>query len=245
MIKMEIKKDAYGQEVLAHFNGEKVSEIIERDDGFIDSSSGPKAYFADYRDWPNYQKKAMKFLGGKTLDIGCGAGRVCIYLQKKGFDVTGIDNSPLAIKVCKLRGVKKVFLRGIEQVDRFPRGSIDSVVMLGNNFGLFGSFNKARVLLGKLYRTTSDDAMIIAESRDPYVTKSKENLEYHKLNQERGRMSGQLRLRVRFKKTIGEWFDYLIVSKKEMKEILDGTGWKIKRFVDSGSASYIAIIEKS
>ena len=60
----------------------------------------------------------------------------------------------------------------------------------------------------------------------------------------RGRMAGQLKLRIRFEKCIGDWFDYLLVSKKEMQEILKDTGWKIKKFIRSGKSFYIAIIEK-
>ena len=28
-------------------------------------------------------------------------------------------------------------------------------------------------------------------------------------------------------KIIGSWFDYLLVSRKEMEAILDGTGWEV------------------
>ena len=38
--------------------------------------------------------------------------------------------------------------------------------------------------------------------------------------------------------------DYLIVSKAEMESILDGTGWAVKRYLDSDSPSYIAIIDR-
>lgn len=57
-------------------------------------------------------------------------------------------------------------------------------------------------------------------------------------------MPGQLRIRIRFEKYVTDWFDYLIISKGEMKQILERTGWKIKRFIDSDSAQYIAIIHK-
>ena len=57
-------------------------------------------------------------------------------------------------------------------------------------------------------------------------------------------MPGQLRIRIRFEKYVGEWFDYLLVSKKEMKEILEGTSQGVKKFIDSKKSSYIAIIEK-
>ncbi len=50
----------------------------------------------------------MEFVNGRVLDVGCGAGRHSLYLQKKGFDVLGIDVSPLAVKVCRLKGVKKL-----------------------------------------------------------------------------------------------------------------------------------------
>ncbi|MDI6887412.1 MAG: hypothetical protein QMC98_02070 [Candidatus Thermoplasmatota archaeon] len=57
-------------------------------------------------------------------------------------------------------------------------------------------------------------------------------------------MGGQVRIRVRFEKFIGNWFDYLLVSKKGMGKIVEGTGWKIRKFIDSKKAAYIAIIEK-
>jgi SAM-dependent methyltransferase len=207
-------------------------------------SSGAKVYFSEYRDWPPHHKEAMKHVKGRVLDIGCGAGRHALYLQKKGFNVLGIDNSPLAIKVCKLRGLRRAKVMPITQVN-FRPGSFDTVLMLGGNFGLFGSFKRARRLLKKFYRITSDDALIIAESNDPYKTDNPAHLEYQKINRRRGRMSGQLRIRIRFKKYIGDWFDYLIVSKEEMKKIIEGTGWKIKRVIDSMKGPYIAIIEKA
>jgi 2-polyprenyl-3-methyl-5-hydroxy-6-metoxy-1,4-benzoquinol methylase len=86
----------------------------------------------------------MEFVKGRVLDIGCGAGRHSLYLQKRGFDVLGIDSSPLAIKVCKLRGLKQAKVMSIEELN-FKPNSFDSVITLGSNFGLFGSFEKAKI----------------------------------------------------------------------------------------------------
>jgi hypothetical protein len=60
-------------------------------------------------------------------------------------------------------------------------------------------------------------------------------------------MGGQIRIRVRFRTYVGRWFDYLMVSKEEMKQILAGTGWKIKEFIDSkhgDTSRYVAVISK-
>lgn len=242
---MNTDKDACGQEIWSYMNKEESYEIVERDDGYICMSSGAQAYFQDFKDWHRYQKEAINFSKGKVLDIGAGAGRVSLYLQKKGFDVTAIDNSPLAIKVCKKRGVKKAELLPIEGISRFKPNTFDTVIMFGNNFGLFGNFKKAKNLLGRLYKITTKNAFIIAESNDPYKTNDPVHLLYHELNKKRGRMPGQLKIRIRFKNYIGNWFDYLLVSKEEMRNILKGTGWKIKKFINSKKSSYIAIIEKT
>ncbi|MBU7030685.1 MAG: hypothetical protein HXS48_27375 [Theionarchaea archaeon] len=57
-------------------------------------------------------------------------------------------------------------------------------------------------------------------------------------------MSEQLRLRVRYKKYVTPWFDYLLVSKEEMKKIVEDTGWEITEFIDEDRGLYIAVIEK-
>jgi len=241
---MKRAEDAFGRMLWAYYNGQRVFEIDERDDGYIEASTSPKMYFSDYEDWPQHEKKAIKYVKGRVLDIGCGAGRHSLYLQKKGLDVLGIDNSPLAIKVCKLRGLKKAKIMSIEDIDFKPK-SFDTIIMMGANFGLMGNFKKARRLLKKFHKITSDDGLIVAETRDPYKTDNPAHLEYHKLNRKRGRMGGQVRIRVRFGKYATPWFDYLLVSKEEMEEILKGTGWKVKKYIDSGNALYIAIIEKA
>lgn len=238
-------EDAYGQELWAHYNGKRGFEVVERDDGYFDVSFGPELYFSNYEQWSGMEKEAVKFVKGRVLDIGCGAGRHSLYLQEKGFDVFGIDNSPLAVKVCKLRGLRKAEVMPIEELS-FPHNSFDTVLLLGGNFGLFGNPKKARRLLRRLHKITSKEAIIIAETRDPYKTENPAHLEYHELNRKRGRMPGQTRIRIRFQKYATKWFDYLLVSKEEMKQILEGTGWKAKQFIESeNTTNYITIIEKT
>lgn len=43
----------------------------------------------------------------KAIDLGCGAGNYAIYLSGKGFDVTGVDISPTAIKLAEENAKKK------------------------------------------------------------------------------------------------------------------------------------------
>lgn len=242
---MKRSEDAYGRQFLDEYNNRKpTAEIIERDDGLIETGSKEGMYFSRYEDWSPTEKQAIGFVEGKVLDVGCGAGRHSLYLQEKGFDVTGIDNSPDAIKVCGLRGLKKAEALPIENVEKLAGNNFDTIIMFGNNFGLFGSPDNAKNILGKFSLITSDEARIIAGTLDPYKTDDPKHLAYHKLNRARGRMPGQARMRIIYDDAVGEWFDYLFVSPEEMEEIFDETNWQIREFIKSKGAHYFAVIEK-
>jgi hypothetical protein len=56
-------------------------------------------------------------------------------------------------------------------------------------------------------------------------------------------MPGQIRIRIRYRDVTTPYFDYLMVGRDELRELLDGTGWMLERTIDSDD-TYIAIIEK-
>jgi len=229
----------------AFHRGNKSFEVIEREDGYIDVTN-PKLYFTEFEDWMPDEKRAIEHAKGRVLDVGCGAGRHALYLQKKGLKVLGIDKSPLAVKMSRLRGVKKVKVMPIERIN-FKPNSFDTIIMMGNNFALFGALKKARKSLREFHRIASKDGVIIASAVDVYppTRDVPEHLEYFSFNRKRGRMAGQWRIRIRFRKFATTWFDLLHVSKEEMIGILKGTGWRVQEFIDSGSPAYIAIIRKA
>ncbi len=246
---MDTIKDAQGHGLLDFYNGRPSFEVFERDDGFVNAVYGARQYFSPYRDWAPHERKAIRYARGRCLDVGCAAGRVLLYLQEKGMRATGIDYSPLAVKVCRLRGARDVRQISLERFAmREGKARYDTVVMFGNNFGIFGGALKAKRLLKRLYLLTSPSATILAESRDPYKTDNAVHFAYHRRNIRRGRMPGQLRERIRFMQYSTDWFDYLFVSRDEMISILEGTGWHASRFLYADgygkNGEYIAIITK-
>ncbi len=237
------EEDAFGRGIYDYWQGLDVDEVIEREDGYVDVSEGPESYLSEYKDWPKHQQSAMNHAKGRVLDIGCGGGRHALYLQEKGLDVLGIDNSPYVLKTCKARGLKKIKLMDITQASK-KLGTFDTITMMGNNFGLFANRNRARWLLKRFHGMTSPNAYIIAETMDPYGTDKKIHREYHKYNLQRGRMGGQVRIRARYQKFKTPWFDYLLISKKELEELLKGTGWKVRKYLDGSRDIYIMVLEK-
>jgi len=246
---MKSENDAFGKHILAQYkaltNGEPVTaEIVERDDNYIDFGSISRMYFSEYDEWGKTEQKTIDVAKGRVLDIGCGAGRHSIYLQEKGLDITGIDNSPGAIEVCNLRGLKKAVNYSIGEIEKFEPDSFETILMLGNNFGLFGGPNRAKELLKKMHRITTSEAQIIVGTLNPYMTDDEAHLKYQKRNAKLGRMTGQIRLRVRYGIHLGEWFDYLFVSPEEMEAILEDTDWRLKKFFGKEDVRYFAVIGK-
>jgi len=235
--------DAIGQLILAHYKGLPSAEVIERDDRWFGLSTGASAYFASFEKWPSVERRAMPLVHGRVLDVGCGAGRVALHLQACGHEVVAIDISPLAVKTCRLRGVRDARVCSITRVSA-RLGVFDTIVMFGNNFGLFGNARRAQWLLRRFHRLTSPTARIVAESRDPYQTTSADHRRYHQLNRRRGKPPGQLRFRVRFGHARTPWFDYLIVSPREMRKIVAETGWRVARLIRTNGAIYVAVLEK-
>jgi len=235
-------EDSFGRALWSCYRSKATDHIIEREDGHVICGSTP-FYFTDYSTWPACEKRALRFVRGRILDVGCGAGRVTLYLQRKGFDVAGIDSSRSAIRVCRKRGVKHALVGAIEDLPQFLINPVDTILLLGGGFGLLGDEHRARCVFRALSSITSAKAVVIASSRTPYFDDGLIDAEYRRRNRAEGRMPGQLRLRVRFRRYASPWFNFLLVSRREMKSILAGTSWEVRKFL-TGEGEYFGILGK-
>lgn len=242
------KQDAFGRWLLDHLRGTGRGCAFERDDGYIDVAASAGNYFNGPGDWTRQDRLALRLVRGRVLDVGCGAGRHCLHLQGLGFDVTGIDNSELAVRVCRRRGVRRAIGASLADVLATPLGKLggrfDTVLMMGNNFGLFGRSRLLPARLRRLLRVTGPDARIIGATLDPYGTRAPHHVAYHRSNRQRGRLGGEVRIRVLYGGFRTPWFDYLFVSRPELRRLIAGTGWRLARTIDGPDNYYIAVLER-
>jgi hypothetical protein len=87
-------------------------------------------------------------------------------------------------------------------------------------------------------------ARILAESTDARGSPPWHRA-YHQRNRALGRAPRQTRLRIRYRDLATPWFDWFFVSRAEMRRLVRGTGWRVRRFVGPASSRlYVAVLEK-
>lgn len=236
--------DAFGLALGDWVRGGRVPEIIERDDGYYEEGAGPEVYLSPFSRWPRAERRALGEVRGRVLDLGCGAGRVALELQSRGLRVVGLDASKRAIRAARERGVTSLWHCTLEELgDRF--GEFDSVVLFGNNFGLFATPDAARGQLTSWARCARPGVRLLIESTNAYGGGAPGvDRAYYRSNRAAGRPGGQLRARYHFEGQVGDWFTWLFVGRSELRAIVRHTGWRVAQVYGSRSDEpYVAVLE--
>ncbi|HEX6871815.1 MAG TPA: class I SAM-dependent methyltransferase [Micromonosporaceae bacterium] len=216
-------------------------EIVERDDGFISASPADK-YLHGPDQWQPYDRRALARVGGRTLDIGAGAGRLALALQERGVEVVALDVSPGAVAVAADRGVRATVCATVDEHAERAASAYDCFAMFGNNLGLLESRQRAPGFLAALAAMARPGATIIAQGTDPYRTTDELHTAYHGRNRRLGRMPGQLRLRVRYRNLATAWFDYLLCSPEELAELVHASPWRVADVDQADQPFYLATL---
>lgn len=223
--------DAFGVALLDELDGARSTIVIERDDGFLDVDGSD--YFTEVADDALWLWMRSR-VGPRVLDVGAGAGRAALRLQRDGVDVVALDVSPGCVEICKRRGVAKTFLGTIDQLAATSPDAFDSLLCLGNNLGLIASpeaagrfFTAARALGGP-------DMRIVGTMLDPYDTENPIHLASHERNRAAGRLAGAVRIRVRYQNLATDWFELLWVSPDELGQIAQQSGWELTAVQPAG-----------
>src|SRR5256884_9705631 len=128
--------ELYARAMLDRWLGKSATVEFEREDGYR-SGSKIDSYFTPPSKWPRMEREAIRLVRGRVLDLGCGPGRHSLFLQRKGFDVVGVDASPTQAALARIRGLANVYPASVR---RLPRGvwTFNSVLIVGNKPGLAG-----------------------------------------------------------------------------------------------------------
>ncbi len=217
----------------------------EREDGFL-GREDISWYFTSFQEFPAHEKKVLKFARGYVLDVGCGAGRHSLYLQRRRLRVTAIDVSRSIVELARARGVRDARVANVCGKLPFARGAFDTVLLFGNNLGICGTIPRFRRMLRELHRVTTPHGRILATTLVPSTTKPKHR-RYLIQNLKRGRYPGQIRLRLLLNGKRGAWFELLLLAPTDLMKMALEEGWELAHVFqpENFEAGYSVVLEKA
>ena len=187
----------------------------------------------------------------KILDLGCGRGRHSLTLAERGYDVSGTDLSPKAIKKAKQlateRGLNNVHFE-IRDMREVLSHKFDAILNLFTTFGYFlddeenaSVFDSVHKMLDKngLFLIDFLNAAKVEEGLVPAESGSYENLDYHI---ERFIADGMVHKKIRFTGTgLKEPVEYQervkLYGKEWFEQQLKARGFNIIEFIGDFSGS--------
>jgi hypothetical protein len=240
--------DAYGKLIRdafeTDFDHHSTYHVYEFDDGMM-GVRNVRYMFRPPAEWRPGDIWALERAQGECLDIGMGAGRVCLALQDKGLWATGIDRSEGAVDVARKRGVKNAVVGDIADIDgRFARASFDTVFMLGMGLGLLGTPELAPRVLRALHTATTPGARILGEGSAPVSPDNPRNIAYLEKNKARGWWPGQNLHRLRYRQWATPWTPLFFAETDVLASFIEPHGWRMGEVYQINSMSYVAELHR-
>jgi SAM-dependent methyltransferase len=227
--RLPLEPDLFGQVIMDHYQGHPGEFYLRRDDNYVERDSSAR-YFQTWEQMPAHQRCLLNHASGRVLDIGAGSGCHTLVLQERGIAVTAIDASPLAIEVCRQRGVQDARVMNAHAL-HFDSETFDSVLLLGNNLGIAGTPEGLHGLLARLHGLVNPGGQILADVVDYTATCNVTHLRYHRRNLAHGRYPGTIGMRVEYRGKCGPHFDWLLMKLADLRAACAATGWRIGRCV--------------
>lgn len=202
-------------------------------------------YFASYPDFWRIEKPALKFARGRVLDVGCGAGRMSLYLQRQGLRVTGIDSSPRVAAIASARGVRDVRVALACKRLPFSRGQFDTILLFGNNLGICGTRARTAQLLRELARVSKRGARILGTTISPGACDRKTR-DYWNWKLARGDKMGEAQMTLDFMGRNSRTVEWFWSAPDRLVELAWENGWRVAEIFEDGRAEkgYAVVFEK-
>ena len=82
-------------------------------------------------------------ISGSVLDIGCGSGDNALFFAQAGFDVWGIDSSPLAIQKAQQKGAQRGLTVHFQVLNALELATLNRTFDTATDSGLFHTLSDA------------------------------------------------------------------------------------------------------
>lgn len=229
-------KDLFGTAIL-DYQTNNSPEDISTETNISEADAMEVSYlFRSYKEMPKLEQEALQLAKGKILDVGCGAGSHSLYLQEKELEVTSIDISENAIKACALRGVQNAQVQNVLDLD--PKDKFDTILLLMNGTGIFGTLDQTSKYLQKLKSLLAPNGQILVDSSD-IIYMFDEDEDGSKWVSADG-YYGELTFTISYKNQTEEAFSWLYLDYNTLQNAAHANGLECELILEGEHFDYLA-----
>jgi SAM-dependent methyltransferase len=184
---------------------------------------------------------ALERCRGRVLDVGAGAGRHALALQARGHEVVAIDLSPIAVALCRERGVADARVFDVMQLDTNEAhaaetlGRFDTLLFGMQTIGVAGGVGTLGRLLGRLASVLAPGGELIVDSsalREPWEGDDSDTTPRR----------GEIVLSTRYRGWRGEPFPWLYLSEQDLHSVAREAGFEMETLGRVPSGEFLAAL---
>jgi SAM-dependent methyltransferase len=223
-------KDIFGKAVMDYQQGDQNVQLLIHNHYGKPDVMAVSVYFRSAHELSAPETYAISLSKGKVLEVGAGAGSICLALQKRGVKAHALEVSPGCVEVMKARGLGNIIHDDFFNLSTAVK--YDTILLLMNGIGLGGElpglagvFNKLRALLnpgGQIIFDSSDVAYLY----DDVIPA--------------GNYYGEITYRYQYAGEFGDWFKWLYVDFATAREIAGECGLGLQLIMQEDTGQYLA-----
>jgi SAM-dependent methyltransferase len=191
---------------------------------------------------PEIERRALSLCRGRVLDLGAGAGRHALELQRRGHDVTAIDVSADAVAVMRDRGVRDARQGDLDAV----RGeTFDTLLLLMHGIGLVGTLRGFRGFLDRARLALSERASILCDSADLDLVLPDLSDEVSRDFEPSDAYFGEVEFRLTYGELEGQPYPWLFIDHRTLERLAKRAGFCSTVVCRGSRGSYLARLNLS
>ncbi len=231
-----------GRALIDYHRGAVHSSFVVHSDLWDDEPTAVEEYYRpDHIPIPELEIEALSLCRGRVLDLGAGAGRHALELQRRGHDVTAVDVSRDAVAVMRERGVRDARCGDLDTVGG---EAFDTILLLMHGIGLVGTLPGLADFLERAHDLLDADGQIVCDSADltvilPSLLDTDNRFVGGPL-----RYPGEVEFRLTYGALDGQPYPWLFVDPRTLEKFAGASGFKCTIGARGGRGAYVAVLNR-
>ncbi|HSL17829.1 MAG TPA: methyltransferase domain-containing protein [Methylomirabilota bacterium] len=232
-----------GCALLDFHRGDAHAELVVASELWEDEVTPVAAFYRpDNLPLPGLEQQALELAHGRVLDLGAGAGRHALELERRGLEVVAVDLLDDAVQVMRERGVGDPRCGGLEAVagERF-----DTVLMLMHGIGIVGNLAGLGRLLEALPAVLTPEGRLICDSADLAAVLRAEAPALLDELSAHDRFIGEVQFALEYRKRRGPVYPWLFVDPRTLALLAGAAGFEARIVARGERAAFLAELTRS